>query len=254
MSLTAGDEFSKAATPDQALLLKLAALASAGSGAVMTVATENANDPSRHAAAVDGVFDLFIQQQREEQIRILNDCLAELDRCSEEQLRAAQERLADILSTANKAKDGRTVFADENGTIYDERGNTVAADEIDWSRWRSGAPSWAQLNTGVQNVESAKANIERVQAVRDKLANDPSDETLKAAADDIAAMETTMAGGIAGSSPIKQPELRSTSAAKLYDGNPGKRPLTPMFGGLVSPAAAADPPKRGTSGPGFSPS
>lgn len=256
MSVDKEDVFKNGATAGQKLLLQLDFLAKAGNGSVMSPATENGGDPARRTASADAVanmMEFFAAQQRDEQIRILNERLVELDRRSEEQLRAAQERLAEILRTANKAKDGRAVFRDEDGTIYDEHGNTVAADEIDWSGWRSGAPSWAQLNTGVQNVESAKANVERVQAARDKLANDPSDETLKAAADDITAMETTMAGGIAGSLPVKHPELRSTSAAKLYDDNPGERALTPIFGGLVSPAAAADPPKRGTSDPGFSP-
>ena len=215
MNLTTGDEFRDAATPDQALLLKLAALRDAGSGAVLSPATENGGAPSRRTATAD-LMHFILQQQRDEQIRLFNERLDDLDRRSDEALRHADERLADVLRTANKSKDGRAVFQDEDGSIYDEHGNEVAAGEVDWTQWKAERPNWSAYQDALQDRDAAQAFKAKVDDLQDRMAEGLDDKDLAGFDDDLTALESE-SQGFAGASWTSAVAERSTSAAKLYD-------------------------------------
>jgi hypothetical protein len=244
MSVNDGDVFKTGATANQTVLLQLQFLASAGNGSVMNPATENGGAPSRRTATADTVADIMTflaVQQREEQIRILNDRLAELDRRSEEQLRAAQERLAEILRTANKTKDGRAVFAAEDGAIYDERGNTVAADEIAWDQWNADRPSWSAYQDAMQDKSAALAFKTRVDDLQGRMAQGLTDKELPGFGDDLTALEKDTQG-FTGATLTPAASVRSTSAAKLYDTDAASTiPVGASFDRAVKPVIETSP-------------
>ena len=132
MNLSTGDEFRAAATPSQELLLKLAALADAGSGAVLSAATQDDGNPVRRAGTTDlftDIMHLLAEQQREELMRALDD---QLDRMDEASVRALQD-IEDQLSALRRAREkmieqayhdeqGRAIFmkADESAAFYED--------------------------------------------------------------------------------------------------------------------------------------
>ncbi len=251
MSVDEGDVFRNVATAGQKLLLQFQFLASAGSGAVLSPATENGGAPSRRTANADAFADMvqfLAQQQREEQIRVLNQQLDDLDRRSDEALRAAQDRLVDILRGANKTKDGRAVFEDEDGTIYDQYGKEVGADEIDWENWKADAWKWGDVLTAQQSIDRLSVIRAEVLQAKDDLGNNPSNKRLDEITDLIAESDSAVAGlrtsgvaeqlNTAGSRPVE----RSTSAAKLYDDRTAPAVnVASLFGQAVLPPISSPP-------------
>jgi hypothetical protein len=132
MTLTSGDEFSKAATPDQALLLKLAALADAGSGSVLIPATENGGAPSRRTATANTGADMmrFIaQQQHEDFVRRINEQFDRMDEANvralqniEEELAILRRERAKMREQAYHDEEGRAIFMkeDESAAFYED--------------------------------------------------------------------------------------------------------------------------------------
>jgi len=245
MTVNDGDVFKNTATASQRLLLQFQALASAGSGAVLTPLTENDGAPSRRSAPAGAAADMMrfiIQQQHDEQVRMLSERLADLDRRTDEALRRADERLAEILRTANRTKDGRAAFLDEDGKIYDEHDNEVGADEIDWDRWNSDAWKRRDFQGAAQAVKIATELHNDVLRAQDDLANRPTGEALAALTLRAESLEAATEGlresGFRLSHPVV--ELRSTSAAKEYAGYTLGTPVP-----LRDPFAAVAPPPTG---------
>ena len=232
MRLTTEDVFNNAATASQKLLLELQMLANAGSGAVLSPATENGGAPSRRTATADAVADfmhVILQQQREEQIRLLNQKLDDLDRRIAEGLRDAEERLAEIRRTANRAKDGRIVFRDEDdGKIYDEFDNEVGDEEIDWTKWNPDLWTRQQFDGAIGVRDQWAEAREKAGAVRDRMAGDLTDDDLTSIHDDLGALAMKIDGFESSPSPFTavpsdpgRTAGRATSAAKMYDGPTG---------------------------------
>jgi hypothetical protein len=245
---TQGDEFRHTATPDQAMWRKLAHLAELDSGAVLTPgAGNNGGVAERRTASAGGITDMIQildqQRQRDEQIQALNDRLDDIDRRTDAAVHAAQEQLAEIVRTANHAKDGRAVFADIDGTIYDEHGNVVAAEDIDRETWKPEGATWAIYQQAQQAFNDAVAVHEDIQQAQSDLANNSDDDALDAMTDRVNAL-AERTGGLAASGqlPGSGQILRSTSAAKSYDDRPllgGVDPLRDPFAGAVVPTRPA---------------
>jgi hypothetical protein len=221
MSATPGDIFNLNATPNPELRRRLDYLAQIGSGAVLTPYTGTNGSPSaiRRMASTDGASDMMrflAQQQREEQIRQINQRLDDLDRRTDEALRSADERLAEILRTANRAKDGRVVFLDEDGKIYDENDNEVGRDEINWDNWNPDARPRGDYQEALQDRATALAADERVDSLRARVNGQMTDEEIANVSDELTALEAG-SGEFAGMSYSSATGYRSTSAAKLYD-------------------------------------
>jgi hypothetical protein len=171
-----------------------------------------------------------LEEQRQQRIADLNTRLGELDRRSDEAVRVAQERLTEILRGANRAKDGRAVFADEDGTIYDEDGNVVGADDIDLDEWNPEGPSWRDYGDARQGVRDAIAFDQKIDDLRERAGDKLTDEQL----DDLALEIEGLEDEFARPAPTVQPlaDMRGTSAAKDYLGDldlPAAPPLNAAF-------------------------
>jgi hypothetical protein len=212
------NEFMPGALPDQTLLLKLFALATAGSGAVLTPNGPRSDHPQTASGKTAELLRIM-EQRRFEQITEINSRLDELDRQSDAALRSAQERLAEILRTANKTRDGRSVFQAEDGTIFDEHGNEVSADEIDWETWKADAWSWEDFQTARDEKDNAAQIAEKVDEIRERVdAGELTDEDLAAIDGELSALEASMPAF--SFTPTAGTGDRSTSAAKLYEDGP----------------------------------
>ncbi|MCB9958694.1 MAG: hypothetical protein H6843_08840 [Rhodospirillaceae bacterium] len=233
MNLAAGQEFRAAATPTQELWRKLAYLAAQDNGSVLSgqVGSSNAEaENSRKSQRTAHLTDLaqILEQQRlqTQQIQEINDRLHALDRASVRALHDAERLREELLRSANRTADGLSIFQAADGTIYDEHGNEVAGDQIDWESWNPDAGSWEQFLEAQQSVDSARDFRDRVARCRDQIGDDPSSDALAGTLDELDALEASMPPSVAavyrlpGSAPeddrLPAP-TRTTSAARDYD-------------------------------------
>lgn len=241
MALSPGEEFRIMATPSQALLRKLNHLAQQGNDSVLTGSVKSAqNFQARDRAAKDddGVLQTVQMFAAQERLRELNDRLDALDRASTKALREAQENLEEVRRTANRTRDGRLAFADEDGKIYDEDGNVVSSDEIDPAYWKSDGPTRDEFRAARDAADAAADYHRRVIGQKDRLNNNPSDDELDEIADELDALEAIMPNSNA--SAYQRPEgaaqfdtvgeaapvRRSTSVAKDFDANLSSREIS----------------------------
>lgn len=272
-----GDEFRIQATPSQELLNKLSYLAAQGSGSVITDGFRSgpaAAALGRKGGTTESAAELLRyldaqERAHQERMRLLEEEFDALDRASDRGLREARERLEEIRRTANRTRDGRPVFEDEDGTIRDEDGNETSRDEIDWDSWNDNADKWGDYRAARRGVDEAADFQRRVRAGRERLGDNPGDDDLADLGDELDALKAGMPAsivrayeppGISGTSSPAQAGAgpRSTSAAKSYLDGPaigegiGVRDL---FAGAVRPADAgpgarpADAPLPGLSFP-----
>jgi hypothetical protein len=237
MSLRIGEEFRIAGTAGQDWWREHGYLRTVDNGSVLTPGTaDSGGGSSRRVATADGAFEMIQmldqEQARATRIAALNDRLADLDRRSAEALRAAQKHLDEILRTANRTTDGRIVFQDEDGTIYDKDGNEVDRGDVDPDTWNPDAPSRGDFLDAREDVETAEAYREEVLDHQARLADELTDDELDALEADILALQE---------SPPQRPEadsgptVRTTSAAKALDELPD--PAANLI--LQSPFSAA---------------
>jgi len=246
MSLRIGEEFAIKAGSEE-WWRKHRYLDAIGSDSVMTTNNDRLHQASsRRTGALDLVQMLEQQRQR---IADLNTRLNDLDRKSDENLRAAQERIAEMLRTANKTKDGRAVFQAEDGTIYDQDGTVVGADEVDWETWDAEAESWEDYQTALADRDQAADLVAKVDGLQDRLnAGGLSDEDLSVVDEELTALETSIPefNGFT----VPSTGERSTSAAKLYETGPAPTlTVAASFGQAVAGETAEPPPSPATLTP-----
>jgi len=223
MNLRLGEEFAIKAGSEE-WWREHGYLRTVDNGSVLTpgAADNGGGSSSRRIASADGAFEMIQmldqEQARAARIAALNDRLADLDGRSAEALRAAQEHLDEILRTANRTTDGRIVFQDEDGTIYDEHGNEVDPGDVDPDTWRAEAPSWEEYQDGLSDVAKAEDHYQRVQDLRDRLTDGPTDEELADIDNEIAALESEMPTTLIDADHTATAQTRPTSAVKLLDG------------------------------------
>ncbi|MBN8995373.1 MAG: hypothetical protein J0H94_09110 [Rhizobiales bacterium] len=187
MSVDDGDVFKSSATAGQKLLLQLEFLAQAGSASVLTPATEN-GAPSRRtataSAVADTVMQLIVQQQHEEQIRLINERLDRMDEASVRALQDIEDELAEVRRERTKMREqayhdeqGRAIFmkADasaafyEDGTQLDDETFGAVKDRL------TGKPTWDDLqnNFGKENdLLTAADQIHAHDATRNQIRED----------------------------------------------------------------------------------
>jgi hypothetical protein len=162
MSVDDGNVFKNGATASQAVLLQLQFLESAGSGAVSTPVTENGGAPSRRTATADAVADVMqvlIQQQHEEQIRLINQQLDRMDEASVRALQEIEDGLAAVRRERAKMREqayhdeqGRAIFmkADASAAFYED-GTQLDDETFDATKDRlTGKPTWEALQSSLE--------------------------------------------------------------------------------------------------------
>lgn len=73
---------------------------------------------------------------------------------------------AALLDRANRLPDGRHVFRAADGRIVDIEGNTISPVDAASLQWRSGAPSFADVQRSRKALENAKLSVEELQSYR----------------------------------------------------------------------------------------
>ena len=215
MALNPGEEFNIKATPSQELLRKLAYLARQDNDSVLTGgmrAGQRVGGADQKSARADRFFETLQFIQRQEQIRLLNERLNELDGASLEALRTADERLEEIRRTANRTRDGRLAFEDRDGKIRDENGKEIGREQIDQAQWKSEAPRYEIFREAMDQHREAREYREKVLEQKARLDGELSDKDL----DDLEKQITELeAARPATEQQAAAP--RTTSAAKTYD-------------------------------------
>jgi len=271
VTINPGEEFRIKATPSPELARKLVYLAAQDNDSVLTGLKSTSSGPrsadeTKRRADAQFVRLFAIQQQ---QMQILTVRLEALDQASEKALRQAQEDLESIRSTANRAKDGRLVFEDTNGKIYDEQGQEVSKDAIDRQTWNPAAGKWEDYQDAKQRIEEAQAYQQRIQEQRERLGENPDAEDLKDIDRELDALESQMPASVAREYQPPKPRqpaegqeaslTRPTSAAKAYLGEPALQENTILrlpFAGAVTIATAKPddkPDAASTPGAPFAP-
>lgn len=198
MTLSPGNEFNASATPSQALLRRLAYLAAQGNGSVMTRGVRPGTDEDSRNGDRRSEESLARELFRQQQTRLIHDRLDALDRASAEALRKANERMEEIRRNANRAKDGRLVFMDEDdGRIYDEQDREVSYEDVDHEKWNPRGTTRREFQEQGRKVDEAREYRRRVHEQRGRLDNDPSDDDLANLERDIRGLETSMPSGVA---------------------------------------------------------
>lgn len=222
MIINPGEEFRNVATPSREVLRKLVYLAEIGSDSVLSghAGQREAFAAGRGKRPSDALHKItqILEQQRQHEQRTaeINSRLDALDRASARALREAEERLDRIRRDANRTIDGRIVFMDDDGTIYDEHGSNVDPDRINRDTWRPEAPSWSDFINGMKDVDDAKARHQEIQDLKGRLGDNPTDEDISEIDEELDALEAAMPASLATRHGESE---RSTSAAKLYDGD-----------------------------------
>jgi len=124
---------------------------------------------------------------------------------AQELLRAAEQKLEEILDRAPRLPGGKPVFRDQNGKVRDEDGNIVAAEVAAGIVWPDDAPGYEDYRTQVDRVEALDAqltdlNIYRTDTlggIRDRHADSDSPmskDEMREALDEIKAARPSLAG------------------------------------------------------------
>lgn len=88
-----------------------------------------------------------------------------------EQLDAVQARIELLLQQAYVMEDGRRVFKTEDGTqVFDEHGNEVSHDELDYDLISDDRPSWESYQTETEYRDALVAERQQIIEFQDKVA------------------------------------------------------------------------------------
>lgn len=201
MASSIGLEFKTCAAPTEELMRRLYYLAEQDSGSVLT-------DGFRHGQNVPGDSDKdgskrdvssaleFLTAQEElkrDQMRRLSERLDILESASRRALIEAENDLAEALSNANRAIDGRAVFGDEDGNIRDEDGQIIDPSRVDMDKWDPKGTTWNKYDTRESAVERTSEIYDRVRAAQTRLeADDLSEDDLESLLDEVNSLEATV--------------------------------------------------------------
>lgn len=267
MAINAGEEFNIRATPGQEHLRKLTHLAAHDTDSVFTGGVKSPRSLAGSAQSrkdgqiLDTVQLLTLEEwRRQEQMQLLAHRLDRLDRASEQALREARERLDEIRRTANRTEDGRLAFEAEDGTVYDEHGNEVSPDEVDWEDWNPEGPTRSEFREALGRYNEAEDYRRQVMETKERLGDDPSEDELAALDEQVAELERTMPGRAAVEHEPAA-SARFTSAAKGYAGDapwrdgaalqqPFSRAVVPADTDAAPEAEPTVTPEPGPAGPG----
>ena len=220
------NEFQLNATPGEELSRHLAYLASQDNGF-----ERDSNGSARQQAA--SALEFLAQQERirQEQIAHLTGRFDAIEQAARDALIDAENNLAETLSNANRAIDGRAVFKDRNGQVRDQDGEIVDASSLDLTNWDSDAPSWETYDRGVQDVQRLTEFHGRVVDAGSQLnSGDLDGDQLNAIGSELDALEAELAAHQEWQH--ETPEISTSAAedARLDEQpavTPGASPITP---------------------------
>lgn len=108
-------------------------------------------------------------QQRMKELNGRYECLSE---ASKKALADAEQDLEELQSRANRAKDGRRVYLNEDdGAIYDESGKLVSPEDVDLDSWDKDAPSYSKYKGAEAHYRDAKERAREVEQIGRDLKN-----------------------------------------------------------------------------------
>ncbi len=226
MTTSVGEEFKIKAAPNQALLRKLAYLATQGSDTILsghvktsrkfTGDTDNHED-GRYLNALQMIS--IADQEYEHRIRLMEERLNNLERITFEKLALAQQRLEEIKQNANRTLDGHLVFEAEDGTFRGEDGLEINPDKIDFSKWNPDAPTFSEFTNAQKQYDEAIQFRDNVIEHKEQLASgELSVEELDDLESEIANLESTISDvpTTVNSNSKHETQKHSASAAKNY--------------------------------------
>lgn len=229
MSVSMKNEFQISATPGEELSRHLAYLAAQDNGSVLTggfikdaaALEREGSDRAGQQAATTMEFLARQEQLRQQRLAELSNRLDALEQAAHDALIDAENDLAEILSNANRDRNGRAVFQDQDGNIRNEDGEIVDPADVDMSEWDSDRPSWTELTEARTATQSAAEFYDRVQEAKARSdVGELDDEVLSILEGDLDAMEA---------------ELASFSARE----NEGAHPVADNSGSIASPAPSS---------------
>lgn len=176
MSVTMKNEFQISATPGEELSRHLAYLAGQNNSSVLTggfikdaATLEREGSDRAGQQAVTAMEFLARQEQlRQQRLAELSNRFDVLEQAAHNALIDAENDLAEILSNANRDRNGRAVFQDQDGNIRNEDGEIVDPAEVDMSEWGNDAPTWETFEDAVAGRDQAVERLERVVEARNR--------------------------------------------------------------------------------------
>ena len=210
MSVSMKNEFQISATPGEELSRHLAYLAAQDNGSVLTggfikdaaALEREGSDRTGQQAATAMEFLARQEQQRQQRLAELSNRFDVLEQAAHDALIDAENDLAEILSNANRDRNGRAVFMDVDGNIRDEDRQIVDPADADMSEWGNDAPTWETFEDAVAGRNQAVERLERVAEARDRWESSDQD-----AADldqwdaDLNDLEAAILGGASAAEP-----------------------------------------------------
>ena len=203
MTESAKNEFQLSAVPGEELTRRLAYLAAQDNGSVLTggfikdatALEREGSDRASQQAATAMEFLAQQEQLRQQRIAELSSRLDSLEQAAREAMINAENDLAEILSNANRDRNGRAVFQDQDGNIRNEDGEIVDPTDVDMSEWDAEGPTWERFESAHAAVERATDFYERVHDAEERLdAGTLNDNDLSELEGDLDAMEAELSG------------------------------------------------------------
>lgn len=230
MSVSMKNEFQISATPGEELSRHLAYLAAQDNGSILTggfikdaaALEREGSGRTGQQTATAMEFLARQEQQRQQRLAELSNRLDTLERAAHDTLIDAENDLAEILSNANRDRNGRAVFQDQDGNIRNEDGEIVDPTDVDMGEWDNDAPSWEQKDQAAEQVKTANTIYEQTMAIGDQIdAGELGDSDIQALAGDIDLIEAALEA------------LAETSSSSVSNENDGSDAVT----NPVEPAA-----------------
>ncbi len=202
MHVSIKNEFQISATPGEELSRHLAYLAAQDNGSVLTggfikdaaALEREGSDRAGQQAATAMEFLAQQEQLRHQRLAELSNRFDVLEQAAHDALIDAENDLAEILSNANRDRNGRAVFQDQDGNIRNEDGEIVDPADVDISEWDPDGPSWEVYDEKFDARDSAATAFERVQERRERFeSGDISEADFSVLEDDLDALEAEIA-------------------------------------------------------------
>lgn len=176
MTESAKNEFQLSAVPGEELTRRLAYLAAQDNGSVLAggfikdaaALGREGSDRATQQAATAMEFLAQQEQLRQQRIAELSSRFDWLEQAAREAMIDAENDLAEILSNANRDRNGRAVFQDQDGNIRNEDGEIVDPTDVDMSEWDNDAPTWEAFEGAIEGRDLAAERLERVAEARDR--------------------------------------------------------------------------------------
>lgn len=240
MSVSMKDEFQISATPGEELSRHLAYLAAQDNGSVLTggfikdAAALEREDSDRAGEQAATAMEFLARQEqlRQQRLAELSNRLDALEQAVHDALIDAENDLAEILSNANRDRNGRAVFQDQDGNIRNEDGEIVDPTDVDMSEWDDEGASWEKLTEARTATQNAAELYDRVQEAKARSdVGGLDDEALSILEGDLDTMEAELVSFSARESdnahPVADNSGSITSPAPSSSGE-GPPPLQPF--------------------------